>query len=327
MLSFNKAKKYLQSPVRMEPAQSGRFAIEVEDHPPGYKECAVSMRTAFLSGQRARSLIHVNGVRRHHLVETGKDDKKGMLMSDIAQEMIDFAQPIYNLERLPIHSNVLIGGLGLGYIAQWAGRMGHRVTVVEIEPDIIRLISPYLPATVSVVQGDLLQFLGGDFDARQWPYAIFDTWYQQNEATYWGNVMPLRRAWYKARGNPKRLWCWKEEDEMQPQIMRSTLSMWMFYQEHPEKDISEHEWPPHEVFMQEARRIKLNDPNMAEALSRIYATGLSHGKEAAKLWEKRFGPRWDYHMRRAEAEHAAREAQRSPENEDDCEDEGCFHKP
>lgn len=308
MLPFKKAKQYLLSPFNMEPETVGEYSIEVIDHPPGYKECAVSMRTAFMSGKPRASVIHPIGVRRHYLKHNG-----GTLMSDIAQEMIDFAEPIHRMTRLVAPSKVLIGGLGLGYIAHWAARLGHKATVVEIEPDIIKLTGKYLPpAHCEVVEADLLKYLA-TIDVRQYRFAIFDTWYATNEGAYWADVVPLRRAWAKAGGDPKNLWCWKEMDEMWSQVQQSAFMTWLWLKDHPDYKVDQ-QWTPNRIFLEGLfADYPHADQRTVLLYAELYTRSLGQTKTRARRWETMWGWRWDEAVKKAQEKHDAEAAQNTPQ--------------
>lgn len=73
--------------------------------------------------------------------------------------------------------NVLVGGLGLGLITHLlANRVDiEHITVVEIEPDVIKLVKDSLPAKVAVIEGNFLDYL---LDKRDEHYdtIIADIW-------------------------------------------------------------------------------------------------------------------------------------------------------
>jgi hypothetical protein len=227
-------------------------------------------------------------------------------MSDIAQEMIDFAEPVHRMTRLVAPSKVLIGGLGLGYIAHWAHRLGHDVDVVEKELDIIQLTGKYLPTGVKVINADLNEFLKV-CDVRQYRFAIFDTWYGTSESTYWAEVVPLRRAWLKAKGNPSRLWCWKEMDEMWTQVHQSALLTWMWMQQHPDFKVS-NQWTPNRIFLEGLyAEFPKADECLIQSFANIYTRGLGETKTRARRWEKLWGWRWDAAIQEAEEERNAKD--------------------
>lgn len=316
MLPFKKAKQYLISPVRMEPERVGNFGIEIIDHPSGYKETAISTRTSYLSGHKRASIIHPNGVRRHYL-KSYDGDTSGTLMSDIAQEMMDFAEPIHRMRRLVAPSKVLIGGLGLGYIAQWAHRLGHTVTVVENEPDIVKLTGKYFPKDVTIVEADLYDYLREADDVRRFNFAMFDIWYGTSESSYWSNVVPARRAWFKAGGDPKRLWCWKERDEMWGQVYRSTVQTWQWRkhaQQQEKNSRGESFWTPHQLFLNALDKWHPEaDQQMVELFAASYVRGLADSRRSAARWEGIWGESWNAVITKAEEQHGEdKTAQNTP---------------
>jgi hypothetical protein len=75
---------------------------------------------------------------------TGLFHKKSIVMSNTPDERRDHSEPVYQARHRGGH--VLLNGLGLGWVA--AEILSHekveRVTVVEIEPDVIWLVGPSL---------------------------------------------------------------------------------------------------------------------------------------------------------------------------------------
>lgn len=74
-----------------------------------------------------------------------------IVMSDTPAELSDNVAFYYDS-----HGDVLINGLGLGIIATLVARKGRvdSVTVVEISPDVISMVEPYLDNRIKVIQGD-----------------------------------------------------------------------------------------------------------------------------------------------------------------------------
>lgn len=72
---------------------------------------------------------------------------------------------------------VLVGGLGLGLITHLLANREDitEIVVVEIEPDVIKLVKDYLPSKVKIIEGDFLNVLvkteGEHFDT-----IIADIW-------------------------------------------------------------------------------------------------------------------------------------------------------
>ena len=79
----------------------------------------------------------------------------GVMMSDTPMEQRSNREVVYHAR-----GHVLIAGLGLGMILHPICEKPEvtKVTVVELDPDVIKLVSPSLPAKVEVVQGDIFEW-------------------------------------------------------------------------------------------------------------------------------------------------------------------------
>lgn len=72
---------------------------------------------------------------------------------------------------------VLVGGLGLGLITHLLANREDikEIVVVEIEPDVIKLVKAYLPAKVKVIEGDFIQKLV-ELENEAFDTVIADIW-------------------------------------------------------------------------------------------------------------------------------------------------------
>lgn len=79
-------------------------------------------------------------------------DRRGVVMSDTPDEIRDHLGAVINAR-----GHVLINGLGIGMVLGAVLRKPEveRVTVIEIDPDVIALVGPaYVDARVEIVQSD-----------------------------------------------------------------------------------------------------------------------------------------------------------------------------
>jgi hypothetical protein len=155
-------------------------------------------REALFTGWPATSHTFSGPLTIHEL-----SGPEGTWMSDIPSEVVQMHEEFAKHAR----GRVLIGGLGLGI----AGRMARAnprvesVTVVELSPEVIRMVGPSTPG-VEIIEHNIFDFVRrlqpGQFDC-----VFFDTWQRTDEWVWQKNVVPLRRA----VGNKiKKIFCWRE---------------------------------------------------------------------------------------------------------------------
>lgn len=204
---------YPASPLRLAPATAGEYAITHKIYPPDQPIAVVSLRSAFLTGERPLSVQFDAPYRVHRLERNGD-----VLMTDHPQELYQMAPFV---ERAA--GRVLIGGLGLSVIARMiaAKKEVKRIEVVEISEDVIRLCGKRLGPKVRVIKADLYAWLR---EQTEWPYdrAFFDIWYPTSETAWINWVAPLRRIVRRKFGEAasRRLDCWAEP-EMLGQVARA----------------------------------------------------------------------------------------------------------
>lgn len=100
-----------------------------------------------------------------------------LMMSDTPMEQRTNRQVIRQA-----HGHVLIAGLGLGMILHPIAAKPEvtKVTVVEMSPDVVKLVGPYLPKKVEVVEADIFEWKpvkGTKFSTIYhdiWPYVTLD---------------------------------------------------------------------------------------------------------------------------------------------------------
>jgi len=106
-------------------------------------------RAAFFNTQ-VESIYHVEP-----MTYTLLSNSEGCIMTDLPLEIED-----QRLFSEAAEGKVLIGGLGLGITPNIVAEKltVTSVLVVEVSPDVVSLVSPYLHAKVQVVQGDVFTF-------------------------------------------------------------------------------------------------------------------------------------------------------------------------
>ncbi len=140
-----------KTPVSNIPAgSSGRFHIVKRKSPAG-----LSFETGNSSG--IEEVLFTNEVIFTQLKDN-PEKKTIPWMSDTPMEL-------YTAQDLAMRSTggrILIGGLGLGLITHLLAnrRDVTEIVVVEIEPDVIKLVKDYLPPMVKVIEGNFLHVMG-----------------------------------------------------------------------------------------------------------------------------------------------------------------------
>jgi hypothetical protein len=205
------ATKLMEKRLDLPAVQVGEFAITQTQHKPGDKLLLASMRDSIFMGWPACDYICREPTIIHRLTEDG-----GVWMSDLPCELVQMHQ------ELAKHAtgNVIIGGLGLGVLANMVARNPKvkRVVVIERQPEVIQMIQPHLSSNVEVVRADIM-------DMASWIYsdkfdvALLDTWQGTGEWVWQTEVVPLRRMLVS---KIKNIRCWHE------QVMLSQVAMGLF---------------------------------------------------------------------------------------------------
>lgn len=173
----------LYKPMSFPRQKSGPFEIvtQTSDH-----FQITSMAHAQLLGVESISLNFGEQVDFHVL--TG--DGCGVMASDKPDEIY-----IQYIAFHKMHGRVLVGGLGLGMAANMIAAMPQvsSVTVIEKEPDIIRLVEGTLDPKVSVVHADVFE-CASQLSPGQYDSAYYDTWYSTARREWGVSVVPLYRA-------------------------------------------------------------------------------------------------------------------------------------
>ncbi|NQT22346.1 MAG: hypothetical protein HQ579_02790 [Candidatus Omnitrophica bacterium] len=189
------------------PAQTvGNMSIVQDPYPPGREFTVVSVRTAFMTGQkRAKTVSKTPGVI-HKLMEK----EMGTWMSDLPCEIYQHAEFVPNLI-----GRVLVGGLGLGLILKMM-EMNPMVTsavVVEKNKDVIELIQPHLSVRypIEVVNQDLFQYLRDcKKNGQLFNSAYYDIWTSDSGGNWYEYIEPLRKL-SKGIIPQKGVHCWQED--------------------------------------------------------------------------------------------------------------------
>jgi hypothetical protein len=202
--------------VNIPAGRSGTVKVWHVEYPAGTSLPVASARTRVLAGHSGRDIRYRQPTRWHFL-----GDHDGVWMSDLPIEQAQMDRALRHMR-----GRVLVGGLGLGVFASRAARRRYveSVTVVEKNPDVIKLVDPHLShAKIRVVQADLFEYLcgwPGTFDA-----AFYDIWRGDGETTFIDTVLPLR-ALSVGLVDDQRLFCWNE-DIMRAQVRNGLASLLM----------------------------------------------------------------------------------------------------
>jgi hypothetical protein len=200
--------EWYKSPVNLPESKSGKISIQKKILPPGDKVAIVGMRQAFLRGQKPISGVIKEPLTIHSLVH----EDRGIWMTDLPEELNQIGELLHNINP---HGKIMVGGLGLGILAKTlADRTGvESVTVVEIDPDVVKLCAQ---PGYTVVTADVMEYLRTTND--QFDFYLLDTWQGTNEGTWWSQVMPQRRIIRNRFGSKPIIHCWAE-DIMQGQVL------------------------------------------------------------------------------------------------------------
>jgi hypothetical protein len=204
---------WFRSPVDLPEATSGKISIRHRILKPGTETPIVGFRQAFLRGMRPANALIKASLRVHELVH----ENMGVWMTDLPEELNQIAEMLYTINP---QGNVLVGGLGLGILAMTLVERtdADRVTVVEIDPDVIKLCAQ---PGYDVINADIEKFL--QTTDKKFDFYLLDTWQGTNEGTWWSKVLPLRRVIRQRWGKNPVVHCWAE-DIMQGQILRSLIT-------------------------------------------------------------------------------------------------------
>ncbi|SRR5258705_6024441 len=193
----------LRSDVMLPAAKSGKCEICYKDYPPGSKLTIVSMRNQMFTGFQARDLCLLDHLRLTQLHEDGL-----LWMQDSPIEIF-----LHHFAIDAAQGDVLIGGLGIGYSAKVIARKSNvdSVKVVEINPDVIKLVAPYTERAqpkIKVVHNDLWLFLAGT--RQRFDFVFLDIWRSTGEYEFEKTVQPLRKLAKRVLKPGGKVMCWGE---------------------------------------------------------------------------------------------------------------------
>ncbi len=202
-----------ESPIRLDAARSGSMEIRHRVIPTGDVVEVIGQRQALLRGLTPTRAVTRRPIIVHELVEHGR----GIWMTDLPEELNQIYEMLHTVRP---SGNVLVGGLGLGVAATIVARLAWtRVLVVERSAHVIRLCKN--PSLFDTAKSDIYKFIEAENAPRD--AYLLDTWQGTNEATWWEEVMPLRRLIRRKHGVVK-VHCWAE-DIMLGQIGRSLATV------------------------------------------------------------------------------------------------------
>ena len=205
------------SPISLPERTIGKFSVQhrtVMEKTP-----VIGMRQAYTRGLRPVTAKLSEPLHIHELVEKGH----GLWMTDLPEELNQIGEMLYHVQP---QDKVLVGGLGLGIVATTVSRLPQvtETVVVEKSKAVIKLCGPenYAEETYLTAHADILQFLQ-DFP-KPFDYYLLDTWCGNNELTWWGTVLPLRRTIRQHWGVVPVVHCWAE-DIMWGQVKRRLCNL------------------------------------------------------------------------------------------------------
>lgn len=105
------------------------------------------------------------------LVEVDEEGRETLWMSNTPSEVADMA----NLADISKGEHILIAGLGLGLLTTLVARKHKYVTVIEKSFDVIRLVQPYLPKNVVIIQTDF-KYWADQNDLTKYDAVLLDIW-------------------------------------------------------------------------------------------------------------------------------------------------------
>jgi len=114
--------------------------------------------------------------------ERDKNDTESVWMSDTPMEYFKAWELVARS-----HGNVLVGGLGLGlFIHLLRNRKDiGTITVIEKSPEVVQLVSKYLPKDIEIICGDFMQEIFNLEEAeREFDTVIADMWKNDAEEDF-----------------------------------------------------------------------------------------------------------------------------------------------
>ena len=214
--------RWYESPINLSEKTVGKFSIKHRFET--NKMPIVGARQAILRGL---GIVSTAVPTKPHCIHELYEEGHGLWMTDMPEELNQIHEMIHDVNPW---GRVLIGGLGLGIVARLlVGRPGldlDKLTVVELSRDVIELALPSRDKSLetaclrsATVCSDIRDHLA---NGKQYDYYLLDTWGGTGEATWWENVLPLRRLIRQRWGSKPKIHCWAE-DIMWGQVEQSLL--------------------------------------------------------------------------------------------------------
>lgn len=205
------------SPLRLPAGRSGKVEVRHNIAKKGTSLPVIGIRQGFVRG-----ITPVMAkMQEDRIVHELHSDGQGMWMTDLPEELNQIGELIHTVAP---HGRVLVGGLGLGILANVLADSCD-VTTVEINKDIIKLCAR---PGYRTIHGDIKQYL--EETKEEYDFYLLDTWQLTNEGTWWSTVMPLRRIIRNRWGRTPVIHCWAE-DIMRGQVERTLQGQPHWYYE------------------------------------------------------------------------------------------------
>lgn len=211
------------SPISLPERTVGKFSIShrtIEGTIP-----VVGHRQAILRGMLPVVGKLAQPRRIHQLVVY----RQGLWMTDLPEELNQIAEMLHEVQP---KGKVLVGGLGLGIVATVVSRLPtvSEVVVIEKSKEVIELCASD-EESYKVVKSDILTYLKKH--KNPFNYYLLDTWAGTSEVTWWGEVLPLRRAIRQRFGLVPVIHCWAEDimwGQVRRRLTREDLPPHWYYQ-------------------------------------------------------------------------------------------------
>lgn len=285
MLNQKGLKLDLYSPLNIPEQTNGKFSIRRDIIKKGSKLTIISIRNAILMGVKPLEMILEEDRVIHKLIREGNS----LMMSDSPQEIFLLNRGVKNA-----FGHVLIGGLGLGYIASKIINKPSvkSVMVIEKEKAIIEMVQSYIDKGIKIIHDDLYRYLHSG--KAKFDYAYFDIWYGTGERIWLDHVLPLRMLVWGLYGK-KKIDCWGEQ-EMEGQII---LALFRIAEMRPElKSISFN--PAYYVFAKKIYQLSKDTPkNIIQYFIDKFLTNIGSPKWK-KIWN------WNKYSRECQRLHENR---------------------
>lgn len=212
------SKIFYKSPLDIPVGKVGKWEIRHKTIKPGENIPIISQRDALFSGKKAEYAIVTTPIVIHQLFEDG-----GLWMTDTPQE-----QELHKDVIKQCKGNVLIGGLGLGYISKMLANKKdvEFVTVVEKQKAVIDLVWKHLKIeNGTVIHMDLFDYLTKTKEKFDWAY--YDIWTPTGEDILYTHVRPLKTL-SKGKVPFKNILCWAEATMLGQMMMNIYWTIQLF---------------------------------------------------------------------------------------------------